>query len=280
MIGWTDIDLPLTYSFDLSLNTSSIFYLLSGLQSSTILSTFLPGGLLTITGSCYDSLGARSQGQKTIEVSYLHNIQKLLEEYDSLQTSVDESNVFIMLGMIQGFAVELNWTYPDSKIVLTKKLALMVMLGQAKTVADNLYTRDADINALYIYSGILGVMEMLIKEPVNNDVMALAVKIFMSIDYSRLEMKQKIYPISNSSISATSPQYVFHDDDIENLAYTMVDIVDFVSDFRNSSLFVSQIPEMVVLTKEVLALGSVVTQAEKTLNQIWLLSLPKLLCRL
>ncbi|OMJ94256.1 hypothetical protein SteCoe_2595 [Stentor coeruleus] len=266
MIGWTDIDLPLTYSFNLALNTSSITYLMSGLQSSTILSIFLPGGFLTITGSCYDSLGARSQAKKTIEVSYLHNIQKLLEEYDSLQTSVDESNVFIMIAMIQGFAVEFNWTYPDNKIIFTKKLALMTMLGQAKTVADNLYTRDTDINALYIYSGILGCIEMLIREPVNNDIMTLAVQIFMSIDYSRLEMKQKIYPISNSTISATSPQYVFHDDDIENLAYTMVNIVDYVSSFVNSSLFVSQIPDMIVLTKEVLALGSVITQIEKTLN--------------
>ncbi|OMJ70206.1 hypothetical protein SteCoe_31875 [Stentor coeruleus] len=265
MIGWVDIDLPLTYSFAISYNTSSVSYMISGLQDFNEITTVFPGGFVFLTGFCYDSLGARSQESIMIEVDFLHDLDRIDEEFADLPSVVDESNIFYIMPIIGCMANELNWTYDDISEVLEKKTSILELLIQSKSIADTMYIENSDVNSLYLYLEIVGVIETLIKAPVNDDLMTSAISLLKSIDFSHLEIKPIIYPIYNSTLSATSPQYIFHSDIIINLSYTLINIIDYISSYTNTSLLLGEIPELIVISKQVLALGSVITEAERTL---------------
>lgn len=265
MIGWTDPDLPLTYSFFMLRGVSNIGVIISGLQTSSVIVSNYPGGNITLIGYCYDALGSRAGSAVKFNVTSLHDTVQLASLFTNLPSIIDESNVYTALPMINAFAVEFNYSYSDTKTILGYKTTLLTLLTQAKSAADNMYTRSQDINSLYIYASIIGILNNLVMNPVSISVVNSTMILANSINYNRLALKQQIYPISNSSISATSPQSTFRLEEQKNTTGAMGNMINLVSNFANSSLFTTEITALINNMNTVLGTGSIVTETQKSL---------------
>ena len=246
---------------------STVGYLLTAPTTTSILSTIYPDGNIKLIGYCYDSLGSRSQSQVTLTISSLHDIQTIIKQMSIYIPNVlNEDNAVETLSLVNAFALELNYTYPNQNVVLSQKQTLLNLVTQAKAYADQAYQRDADKNSLYIYEAVIGSMETLVRNPVSYSLITTIVNLFNSIDYTRLGLKQKYNFINNDGISGNSPQNVFRTTELYNMASSMSNIVDCVSLFTNSSDFSSQIFSMITNINIVLSLGSAVTQQSRELN--------------
>lgn len=265
MIGWVDEDLPLTYSFMLYTNYSESGYFITSQQSASVLSLVVGSGSLTITGFCYDSLGSRSSASISFTVSPLKNIQKILELLDSLPASVDDSTVFESLSLVQAYATELNFTHPDTQVVISEKTKLFQKITECKKIADNVFGRGQTSQAAFMYAGILTCAQDLIREPVNADLANSVLDTVNSIDYKRLVNNPYIYPVSNTSINAQSPQGLFRRNEVQDMALSMSNLITLASEVEGS-VNLGSISALVNTLASVFSIGSVVTEASRTVK--------------
>jgi hypothetical protein len=265
MIGWLDEDLPLSYSFMLFANYSSSGYFLTGLESSSVWSGYFAGGSLKLAGFCYDALGSRSSSNVTLSVSSLRNIQKILEELDSLSSAVDETSVFQVLSGVQAFVKELNYSFQDLSVVIKEKKLLFAMVKQCKVVADNLYARDESSDAIYMYVAISAVSKDFVLYPVDSELVNSVLELVNSIDFDRLDANPVIYPGKNSSVSVTSPQGLLRREEINEVSLALAEIVNLAS-WVEGDVDVSLVFSIVDRLATVFATGTVITEQAKILK--------------
>ena len=266
MLGWTDVDLPLSYSFFLMQGGTSIGYQISVMQSNPVLVTFYPGGNLTLVGYCYDSLGSRANTTVALQIADLCDIGKLNSLFDNLPNVVTEDNVETTLPKLFAFSEEFGCVGSETSTILGFKTAIMNKLISAKDIADTLYTRDSDINSLYLYFAVLGNVNSLIQDPASLALLNSSLILVNSIDYSRLSLKQQIYPISNSTISAESPQYVFRMDELHNFTAAMGSIINTVSVFSGATSLSAGISSLTNSMNLVLGLGASLSEQPRTVS--------------
>ena len=263
MSGWVSDNIPLTYLFSAYYGTSSQEYLISGAQSSNYLLTYYPGGTINLIGYCYDSLGSRSEISATLSVTSLKDPNNLAINLQGLQVSVDSTNVYSIIPEINACAIEFGYGYIDPQVIITYKTGLISLVNQTKNLADSLYP---NINSIYLYYGLIGNMETIIGNSISSDIINSIIEIFNSINYTRLEMYQEIYPIANSGISVTSPQYVLRQVETDNLATLMANIINTISDSQYSSAHINEISTMINNLNIVLSLGSSITESSRILD--------------
>lgn len=266
MYGWIDVNMPLSYSFYMFINSSSIGYELTGLQSESTLTAIYPGGQIQIFGYVYNSLESKSGTSINITVTPLHSIQPIVQQCNSESYNLMSENTVQVLSTVNAFAIELNYTYPDNSAVFGCKTSLMAFVSKAKILADEIFnTKGQSSNALYIYVAVIGSIENLIKDPVSSSLLSTAISTLNSINYTYFSLKPEI-DYSGNGIKATSSQYVLSNDEINNLGETMANIILAISLSDYSDNFLSSISGLIDHMNTIFSVGSLITESPRILN--------------
>lgn len=265
MIGWNDEDLPLSYSFMMFTDYSQSGYFLTGIESNSVLAGIYAGGEIKVSGYCYDALGSRSNSNVSLTVTSLRDMQKILEELDSLSTSVDETNVFSTLMSLQAFARELNYSFSDADAVVEKKKDLFGIIGKCKSAADNLYARDKSEDSIYMYAALVAVAKDLILQPADDDLANSVLELVASINFTRLESNPIIYPVKNTSISVTSPQGLLRSEEVSEISQSLSTLIVLASSI-SGSINLKLVSSLVNSLATVFATGTVITERSKLIS--------------
>lgn len=267
MLGWIDDDLPLQFSFSVSSTSQSFVsdYLMTGPQSSPVFATFFSKGTNVIYGYCYDSLGARSGVERSINITDMIDIVKISDSSQLIPYEINELNAILSLQMSGAVALQTNNTFTSYQPVYDIKNRLLTIVNQAVLTANNIYEEGNEKSAVYIYYASIMALETITRQPTTLEISETALNILDSIPINSLAADQTLF-FQNSNITATSPQTILSTKDFVSISKSISKIIVYITDLPYSSTLIALLSKMIIRVNQVLSLNLQLTEQERTID--------------
>jgi hypothetical protein len=278
MIGWSDEDLPLTYSFRYVFDTFEEVsvenavegeeirqYMIAVRVSSGYFDMYFPKGSISIIAYAVDNLGASSYVVETITVQETTELGNIIN-YAPTAKSTDQDFSVVYESVVQAanVAMMLEGEKGNSDIIDTLKERLIAVAQAGKNKADALYNSKEKELAALMYQAVLIALEPISREPLKEDKAKSLLTLGNSIDANRL-VSSFTPDFYNSLITISSTQHVLSTRDYINTAQMMsTTCVNILT--QGFTVFVDEGNVCLVNSIEALQLNSYATETPRQIH--------------